>query len=426
MYTQVGKSKKNKSRAVANSVAQKKSVGKQGFGFVDNRLATIAQRESWELINKHTENYSSINQRQAKKPIISANFPDVVQRQKVDVSSLDEIFLLGEFSPNLSDKKDQVLAQTDEEFLEFIESLTKDQELTLNQLFEKDFTSRATKLRQKKEELLAKQRELKKQTKELEDRAKDKKTLKSNFQINDDKSNHTKGNDIDNQTFKEIAELYSDIREGKTSLKIGLGMDSSTMKEQMTFQKDVLQDISKILQTESGRKLITDLARGNKPVNIGSSGSKAKAHQMSHPDTQDISDIFHGKPKTYKNASDGTGTGSDVKYVPNDYTGTLTINGQLTTTDTVLFHELTHAGHAAAGKIQTGKLTESDTGLKAGHPDIGVNKEEYATVGLGDFADFAQFPITENAYREEQKSIVGSSLGDLLYGKRKTYVGKLN
>ncbi|MFT6845797.1 MAG: hypothetical protein ACJAUV_001996 [Flavobacteriales bacterium] len=37
MYAQVEKPKENKSRAVANSVAQKKSNGNQGFGFVDNR-----------------------------------------------------------------------------------------------------------------------------------------------------------------------------------------------------------------------------------------------------------------------------------------------------------------------------------------------------------------------------------------------------
>lgn len=37
MYTQVEKPKENKSRAVANSVGQKKSNGMQGFGLVDNR-----------------------------------------------------------------------------------------------------------------------------------------------------------------------------------------------------------------------------------------------------------------------------------------------------------------------------------------------------------------------------------------------------
>lgn len=37
MYTKVEKPKEDKSRAVANSVGQNKSGGKQGFGFVDNR-----------------------------------------------------------------------------------------------------------------------------------------------------------------------------------------------------------------------------------------------------------------------------------------------------------------------------------------------------------------------------------------------------
>jgi hypothetical protein len=51
MYAQVEKPKKSKSRAVANSVAQKKSNVKQGFGFVDNRPESIAQRKMQSIIN---------------------------------------------------------------------------------------------------------------------------------------------------------------------------------------------------------------------------------------------------------------------------------------------------------------------------------------------------------------------------------------
>ena len=40
MYAHVEKAKENKSRAVANSVGQKKSNIKQGAGFVDNRKET--------------------------------------------------------------------------------------------------------------------------------------------------------------------------------------------------------------------------------------------------------------------------------------------------------------------------------------------------------------------------------------------------
>lgn len=51
MYSQENKSNENKSRAIANSVAQKKSNGRQGFGFVDNRPEAIAQRKLQEMAN---------------------------------------------------------------------------------------------------------------------------------------------------------------------------------------------------------------------------------------------------------------------------------------------------------------------------------------------------------------------------------------
>ena len=51
MYQQAEKPKENKSRAVANSVSQKKSTTKEGFGFVDNRPGTIAQRKVVNNIN---------------------------------------------------------------------------------------------------------------------------------------------------------------------------------------------------------------------------------------------------------------------------------------------------------------------------------------------------------------------------------------
>jgi len=52
MYAQVEKPKENKSRAVANSIAQKKNNGKQGFGFVDNRHIRneVSQAKSEKVI----------------------------------------------------------------------------------------------------------------------------------------------------------------------------------------------------------------------------------------------------------------------------------------------------------------------------------------------------------------------------------------
>ncbi|WPD22061.1 MAG: hypothetical protein SD837_17875 [Candidatus Electrothrix scaldis] len=64
MYEQVEKPKENKSRAVANSVAQKKSHVKQGFGFVDNRPETVAQRKIQVLAG---ENFVRQRQRLQQK-----------------------------------------------------------------------------------------------------------------------------------------------------------------------------------------------------------------------------------------------------------------------------------------------------------------------------------------------------------------------
>lgn len=62
MYTQVEKTKENKSRATANSAVQKKNNVKQSVGFVDNRPEAIAQRKLQVAIN----NYHQI--KQLKKP----------------------------------------------------------------------------------------------------------------------------------------------------------------------------------------------------------------------------------------------------------------------------------------------------------------------------------------------------------------------
>lgn len=53
MYAQVEKPKKKKSKAVANSITQKRSAVKHGIGFVDNRPKFVAQKKMQELANHH-------------------------------------------------------------------------------------------------------------------------------------------------------------------------------------------------------------------------------------------------------------------------------------------------------------------------------------------------------------------------------------
>ncbi|MBJ7556613.1 hypothetical protein [Marinomonas spartinae] len=60
MYEQVEKPKENKSRAVTNTVTQKKNAGRQGFWFVDNRPEAAAQRAQQVITN---------NRRQSKQTV---------------------------------------------------------------------------------------------------------------------------------------------------------------------------------------------------------------------------------------------------------------------------------------------------------------------------------------------------------------------
>ncbi len=81
MYAQVNKSHENKSRAVANSVAQKKSNVKPGFGFVDNRPEAVAQRIPQEMA-KNSPQVKQAAQSQSMATNKSPQFNGVMQRAK--------------------------------------------------------------------------------------------------------------------------------------------------------------------------------------------------------------------------------------------------------------------------------------------------------------------------------------------------------
>lgn len=103
MYAQVEKTKENKSRAVANSVTQKKSSGKQGFGFVDNRPEAVTQRKLQEMAN----NSQQINQLRAFQGIDSKSF---IQLKTVDQYQTNVIQLV---SGHLAGEVDEDFDSTD-------------------------------------------------------------------------------------------------------------------------------------------------------------------------------------------------------------------------------------------------------------------------------------------------------------------------
>ena len=69
MYAQVDKPKENKSRAVANSFAQKQSGGESTFQFVDNRPVAVTQRKLQEMANnnRHAKQVVQLNEPRQKK-----------------------------------------------------------------------------------------------------------------------------------------------------------------------------------------------------------------------------------------------------------------------------------------------------------------------------------------------------------------------
>ena len=81
MYAQVEKPKENKRRAVANSVAQKRSSGEPTFQFVDNLPEAIAQRKLQEMAN-NTPQAKHSDQLQAMTDNYSARQPYHTQRKE--------------------------------------------------------------------------------------------------------------------------------------------------------------------------------------------------------------------------------------------------------------------------------------------------------------------------------------------------------
>lgn len=226
-------------------------------------------------------------------------------------------------------------------------------------------------------------------------------------------------NDVMQQEFDEVAELYSRIREGDSHIKlvnkakVGTNVNDNAMEAGAfdTFKQGALDDIARILQTPQGRTVLKSLGAGGK---TGASdftlGNAPNPHHAGH--------------RTFNQAqgSDGTGSGAEVYYSPgtevesqlNPNSGAETLTS---TSDTVLLHELLHAYHSGQGtKIPSNQTVFEEA---AGWEDIGVSKEEYATVGLGPHA--GQF-LTENEYRKSHRDIArfNQPLADK-YKHRKTY-----
>jgi hypothetical protein len=271
---------------------------------------------------------------------------------------------------------------------------------------------------------------------ELKQRQLDRKKMEGMLKVvpDDSDAKTRKPNEVTQAEFDKYAGMYSDIRSDKASLKIDKGVDEK-------HKGAMLDDIAKILQTKSGRSMVGDLSAGGKDKEVVLGLSKNDDGSLNKLGAETASnDYYAGADKT-------KGTGSNINYIPGaegEFTkGRNEIKGadgkvmqaydlqQKFTSDTVLFHEMTHAWHNATGTAkkvpwpakgeagETVSQADADAEVKAGHAgaakDVGIAQEEWATAGMGKFHDDK---ITENAYRAEQRTLTGDTEG---YAERTRY-----
>ncbi|MCB9688388.1 MAG: hypothetical protein H6735_25335 [Alphaproteobacteria bacterium] len=218
--------------------------------------------------------------------------------------------------------------------------------------------------------------------------------------IGDGEAHDGAHNTVDEQQFEELAQLYSDIRLGKTDLKFDTsGMDPETAAK---FKGGTMQDLASMLQTESGRELVQKLAHNEKghTTTIGGAEAPNKAKC-----TRAVSEDFEEEALLDRHDSDGTGNDAIVKYVPGQgfvQKGPANDPYELEQrSDIILYHELTHALHRTDGESAVGQVS----GYGGKHPAVStcddeIEIEEYDTSGLGH--DGRDDYFSENTYRAER------------------------
>lgn len=209
-------------------------------------------------------------------------------------------------------------------------------------------------------------------------------------------------NTVDEQQFEQLAQLYSDIRLGKTDLKFDTsGMDAETAAK---FKGGTMQDLGSMLQTESGRDLVQKLAFNEKGHTTTLTGAEAPNKAKC---TREQSDDPQQEALLARQDSNGTGNDAIVKYVPGQgFVQKGPANDPRPyeleqRSDIVLYHELTHALHRTDGTTAQGRVS----GYGGQHPaestcDDEIEIEEYDTSGIGHDGHDDYF--SENTYRAER------------------------
>ena len=188
-----------------------------------------------------------------------------------------------------------------------------------------------------------------------------------------------KGNEVTEQELAQYSELFANITRGDTSIKFA----HDDANELENYKKGTLAEMAKMMSTGTGRTLLSELAGGKHTTTI-----------------QPTAQGPHATSVDQQGAHDPTkGSAANVHFNPGvEFPKAQTGLSAHATADTALLHEMVHAHHYVHGKRQKG-LNDINN-MPLGHKDMNSKIEEYATVGLGDFANDK---ITENSYRAQMR-----------------------
>ena len=211
------------------------------------------------------------------------------------------------------------------------------------------------------------------------------------------------GNTVTPEEYDRIVRTYSDIRLGRSDIDLNTaGMSDA---DAARFRGETMGDIGNILQTESGRALINDVAyqRDDHRTTINLRTDASGARDNSNAEGGSV------PGRSGASFSDGVGGDAEVHYVPGDNGGivqpTMSNAWLPMRSDVTLFHELAHARHSAYGTLDQNMIGTADA---ANPRDVGQWGGEYQAVGLGNFAGDQ---LTENTYRSERAAIGRSGIG---------------
>ena len=228
-------------------------------------------------------------------------------------------------------------------------------------------------------------------------------------------------NDVTPEQFDKLAKLYNNIEKGNTDIKFDTSAFGKDKDAAGNAKGMAMEDIAKMMQTPSGRKMLEGLAdnqsgekdKDGNPVHKKTT-LKLTDNKFDEPQCQEegmqaarnANDKEGGDAIEKKSTTPGVGTNAEITYRPGERKELP--DGPMATGDTTLFHEMAHAYHMTHGTKEASSETVQTEGK-----DKGVRKEEHAATGVGAHADDE---MTENQYRAERRA-----LGDEDMQPRETY-----